>query len=98
MTWQDCRDTIRDLSRLKPDWDGRGAAVPLKCALRRTLVLLDLLERLDAFEPTRIVAAPDGSVSVEWQRKGELRLIEIEVAEQCRITYAFDEGFEHGTL
>lgn len=54
-------DALAGLQRLQPDWDNRGSTPPTDAAI---LLAEGLLSSLGDLEPHRILADPDGGVSI----------------------------------
>jgi hypothetical protein len=66
-SWERTIKEIMALSRLGDDWDGLGALAPTAAVLDSATAVVKWHQANGSPEPTRVVAATDGGVIIEWQ-------------------------------
>ncbi len=87
--WGERSDDLHRLLSLPDDWDGQGAVAPESLLVNSAIDLLrKFREQTELPPPTRIVAAPSGSVVLEWQT-GEVYL-EAEVFEPDHVDWMLE--------
>ena len=95
--WRERFDDLALIRSFMDDWDGEGALAPTPELVDSVSELLKLLRnKRDFSPPSRIVAAPLGSIIVEWQTTQIY--FEAEISTPYRAEWMFelpDSNFEH---
>jgi len=84
--WVSSANRLNDFDRLVDDWDGLGATAPDQDVVESAKIFLSLKRTQDPESPpSRVLAAPDGSVVFEWQ-SGSI-IFEVEIDAPGRANY-----------
>ncbi len=87
--WVSSVNRLNDFDRLVDDWDGLGATAPDQDVVQSARIFLSLKRRQDPESPpSRVLAAPDGSVVFEWQ--WDSIIIEVEIDAPGRANYMLE--------
>lgn len=88
--WVSSANRLSDFDRLVDDWDGLGATAPAQDVVESAKLFL-LIRRTQDLEspPSRVLAAPDGSVVFEWQSGSTI--VEVEIDAPGRANYMLEE-------
>jgi hypothetical protein len=77
--WVSSANRLNDFDRLVDDWDGLGATAPHQDVIKSAKIFLSLKRKRDPESPpSRVLAAPDGSVVFEWQSGSTIFEVEID--------------------
>ena len=87
--WVSSANRLNDFDRLVDDWDGLGATAPDQDVVESAKIFLSLKRTQDPESPpSRVLAAPDGSVVFEWQ-SGSI-IFEVEIDAPGRANYMLE--------
>jgi len=87
--WEQAIGKLYMMMSLEDDWDGQGAEAPSKEIVVGAIELAAELRFLDYPPPTRVAAAPCGTVGLEWQ--WPLVYLEVEVVSPYRSEWMLTE-------
>lgn len=88
--WNHIDSKLTALQQLTDDWDGLGASAPNLGVIHRARAFSARWRKQQpATPPSRVLAAPDGSVVFEWQDNS--MILEVEINEPGRAHYTLEE-------
>lgn len=88
--WVSSANRLNDFDRLADDWDGLGATAPDQDVVESAKIFLSLMRKHDPESPpSRVLAAPDGSIVFEWQSGS--KIVEVEIDAPGRANYMLEE-------
>ena len=88
--WFSSANRLSDFKRLVDDWDGLGATAPDQDVVQSAKIFLSLKRtQVPESPPSRVLAAPDGSVVFEWQSGSTI--VEVEIDAPGRANYMLEE-------
>lgn len=87
--WVSSANRLNGFDKLADDWDGLGATAPDQDVVQSAKIFLSLKRKQNPeLPPSRVLAAPDGSIVFEWQ-SGSI-IFEIEIDAPGRANYMLE--------
>jgi hypothetical protein len=81
--WDEVIRKLGSMLFLKNDWDGMGAVAPICDIVYSAFELAYTLKRAPGYPPpARVLAGPDGAITMEWQESSVYTEVEVSAPDQ----------------